>query len=383
MDVRRLGHLAIKHTRNAVSEDLYLRSRGGADFTRPTMIYGMVMERCNYKCRYCDYWRFDEYNPEMTIDEWRRALSSLKDFIGQYHIEFSGGEPFMKKGFLELIEWCHANDIGWGVTTNGSAFSEKIVKRVVAAVPFNVNVSIDAHVAEIHDDARGIDGSLERITKGLGRLIDERARAGLDFPIIIKSVVHELNFRILPDMVRWVQALGPTVINFQPVDRGTDGGPVDLWIGEENIAELERVAAELIRMKRAGAPILNAEHILGVWGKHFRGERAPPETLPCLVGLRNYFIRTNGDVEVCWFFPPIGNVRTQSAREIWGSYEAKQRRRETTSCDRLCLFTCLSQKTLRDKVRMGFTLISRSSNDRRPTQRPAPVVRAEDGTEQG
>jgi hypothetical protein len=74
--------------------------------------------------------------------------------------------------------------------------------------------------------------------------------------------------------------------------------------------------------------------------------------------MRNYFIRTNGDVEVCWYFPPIGNVKTQKARDIWYSEIAKERRAETTACTRLCLYTCLSQKTIGDKVKMGLTLLS-------------------------
>ena len=28
---------------------------------------------------------------------------------------------------------------------------------------------------------------------------------GMDFPIIIKPVVHKLNFRQLPEMVDWIQ----------------------------------------------------------------------------------------------------------------------------------------------------------------------------------
>jgi hypothetical protein len=36
----------------------------------------------------------------------------------------------------------------------------------------------------------------------------------------------------------------------------------------------------------------------------------------------------------------------------------EERRAETTACERLCLYTCLSQKTLKDKVKMGLTLLT-------------------------
>lgn len=373
MKIATLGQLAIKHVRNAFAEELYIKTK--TDLTRPVTVYGIVNERCNYKCRYCEYWRLPNYVDEMTAEEWTNALVSLKEFIGPYHIEFSGGEPYIKKGFLDIARACHEHGIKWGVTTNGSAFSEKIIKQTVDLRPFNVNMSMDSHIAEIHNYARGIEGSLEKITKGIQMLIAERNAQGLDFPIIIKPVVHKLNYKTLPDMVDWVKELGATAINFQPVDRWSNETRDELWLNTpEEIAELMQVSAELVRRKRAGDPILNSELLLESWDKHFREEKAPEEVMPCRVGMRNYFIRTNGDVEVCWYFPPIGNVKTQSARDIWYSELGTQRRAETVACDRLCLYTCLSQKTILDKVKMGVTLLTGNrGKNKGNTGTPKPV----------
>ena len=85
---------------------------------------------------------------------------------------------------------------------------------------------------------------------------------------------------------------------------------------------------------------------------------APAEVMPCRVGLRNFTVLTNGDVESCLMgFPKIGNLRTQTAREIWHSDAGQTVRRDTVACDKLCLITCLSQKNLGDKVKMGLQLI--------------------------
>ena len=76
--------------------------RTGHDYTKPVTFYGLVNERCNVKCRYCEYWRLKHYVNEMTIEEWQTALTSIKDFVGQFSINFSGGEPFEKPGFIRL-----------------------------------------------------------------------------------------------------------------------------------------------------------------------------------------------------------------------------------------------------------------------------------------
>src|SRR5262245_1365075 len=100
MQVSTLACLGWKHAKNHLAEELYLKT--GIDHTKPTTFYGLVNERCNVKCRFCEYWRLESYKDEMTIEEWQRALSSVKHFVGEFSISFSGGEPFIKNGFVDL-----------------------------------------------------------------------------------------------------------------------------------------------------------------------------------------------------------------------------------------------------------------------------------------
>jgi MoaA/NifB/PqqE/SkfB family radical SAM enzyme len=235
----------------------------------------------------------------------------------------------------------------------------------LAAEPMNVNISIDSHRSEVHDYSRGIAGSLDRILQGIANVIAARKAAGLDFPIVIKAVVHRLNFRDLPKMVGWIQEIGASAINFQPVDWWSPETYDELWIdAPEDLADLRAVRDELIGMKRAGAPIMNSELLLQAWDRHFLSLPAPDEYRPYRVGIKNYFIRPDGDVGVCWYYKPTGNVRTANAREIWYGAEATERRKETAACDSLCLFTCLSQKPLVDTVKMGLVPIRQSEATR-------------------
>ena len=142
-----------------------------------------VIERCNFKCQYCHYWRYEKYSPEMSIEEWKQALLSLKDFIGRYSIKFVGGEPFLKKGFVDLLEFCHGQALDWGVITNGFAFRSNITPRVVAAGPSNIDISVDSPDAEENDLVRGAPGSLENIEAGIRSLRSERDRVQAKFPI--------------------------------------------------------------------------------------------------------------------------------------------------------------------------------------------------------
>src|SRR5271157_2212603 len=166
-----------------------LSLHSGKDITKPVTFYGLVNERCNVKCRYCEYWRLPKYKDEMSIEEWRKALLSIKEFVGTFSISFSGGEPFIKPGFLDLMMFCHKNGIHAGATTNGSALNQKNAERFAEAQPWNLNVSVDAPHAELHDYLRGWPGLFDKLSAGIKFVREERDKRGLDFPIVIKPTI--------------------------------------------------------------------------------------------------------------------------------------------------------------------------------------------------
>lgn len=350
-----LGRLGVKHLRNHMAEAVYLKA--GRDFTKPIAFYASVNERCNVKCRFCAFWRLESYMKEMSIAEWQSALTSVRQFVGEFSISFSGGEPYLKPGFLDLLAWCRDNDIRAGVTTNGSALNRRNAAKTVATRPFNVNVSVDAPTAAVHDYLRGAPGLFDRAASGIGHLREAQERTGISFPIVVKSTVNRENFRHMPAMVEWAKSVGATAVNLQPMDHWTPETYDELWLEPDELPALQIVVDELIAQKRRGEPILNAELTLSLMPSHFRGEKAPASAMPCRVGLRDFFIRPNGDVAVCFFYPPIGNIREKSAEALWRSAQGREIRAQTIACDKLCLHTCLSHKTLADKARMAVSLM--------------------------
>ncbi|MEG4493776.1 hypothetical protein [Microcoleus sp. D3_18_C4] len=74
MDALTLSRLGVKHTKSAVAESLRINT--GYDVTSPVTFYGIVNERCNVKCRQCEYWRLKEYKDE--IDDRRMAKCPLE-----------------------------------------------------------------------------------------------------------------------------------------------------------------------------------------------------------------------------------------------------------------------------------------------------------------
>jgi MoaA/NifB/PqqE/SkfB family radical SAM enzyme len=355
MDVITLSKLGLKHAQSAVAESLRINTE--YDVTQPVTFYGIVNERCNVKCRQCEYWRLAHYKEEMSIEEWKQALLSIKSFVGNFSMNFSGGEPYIKKGFLDLLAFAHENGIHCGVTTNGYCMTRENAAKTVASHPFNVNMSVDAPNAELHDYLRGQPGLFDRLSQGIQNLREEMKLQNVKFPLVVKPTINRLNFRLMPELVDWAQKMGATAVNFQPVDLWTPETYNELWLEKEDFSEFTQVIEQLIAKKLAGAPILNSAEVLRLFIPHFENEKAPDSVRPCRVGLRNFWIDTCGDVKLCNDYPAIGNIKDRSAREIWYGAEAREIREQTLNCDRLCLITCVSQKTLQDKIMMGLKLL--------------------------
>jgi radical SAM protein with 4Fe4S-binding SPASM domain len=354
MDTFTVSRVALRRILGFIREQVYLTS--GADFTRPESIRACVNHRCNFACQYCYSWQRPEY-PEMPIDQWQKALLSLRRYIGKYLIQFSGGEPFIKRGFIDLLEFCYSHQIEWGVITNGSAFSQRIVERVVASNPVNIDISVDSSNAEINDGVRGSEGGLSNIEDGIKRLIDERAKSARRFLIRIKPTVTKKSFRTLPALVAWAAKHGADSIDFSPVrpeQFWTDRHYGDLWLDGREIKELEQVVQELLGLRNGGARIETApEKLLALVG-HFQGLKTYTGMSPCRVGMRDYLISPTGDVQVCWEYPSIGNVSAQSAKGIWEGAKAREIRAQTVGCNKfgtiVCANSCLSHRTLKQEA---------------------------------
>lgn len=355
-DLARLGTRRLLH---AAAEQVYLKL--GIDRTRPVAIRGMVNERCNYKCSYCDFWRLPAYRSEMTLADWQAALTGLRSWLGPYTIQFSGGEPFLWKPFLDLVAWGDARQIRWGVITNGSALTPGVVDRLIAASPLNVDVSVDGPDAATHDTVRGVPGSLERIAAGLTRLRVARDAAGARFPIRVKPTVHRANLRRLDALVTWARDIGATSIDFSPVRPWTQEVERDLWVTtREDFAALAAMVDRLVELRAAGAPIETEPARLRAWPAHFRREAVQPTLVPCRVGLRDFHVLPDGEVRMCWHYPAIGNIRTTSARDLWYGEAARRQRATMMRCAKFgsvdCASSCLAHRSLGDDVRRGWML---------------------------
>jgi len=110
-----------------------------------------VTDRCNFRCTYCMPAKGSPYKEHKDILRFEEIVEVIKTGVdlGINKVRFTGGEPLVRKGFIELVRQVAAieeiTDIG--LTTNG-VLLPKYAKELKEAGLHRVNISLDTLDAE-------------------------------------------------------------------------------------------------------------------------------------------------------------------------------------------------------------------------------------------
>src|SRR5579864_6852473 len=113
----------------------------------------------NERCVHC-YLDHDDKG-EMTTAEIKGILDQLAE-AGVFFLTFSGGEVFMRRDFLELVEYARRLTFNVKIKTNGVMIHEAEAKRLRELGVEQVQLSVYSHRPEVHDAITKLPGSLKR-----------------------------------------------------------------------------------------------------------------------------------------------------------------------------------------------------------------------------
>lgn len=136
-----------------------------------------ITELCNLKCVHCygEPWR-----KELNIEKLKLVINKIVDFVselkyGEIVLTITGGEPFIKPEFYELISYIDRNerfDIikRINIITNGTILPKVVIKEIKKLNM--IYVSLESLQAEVNDKIRG-KGSLNRVLRNLDFFIKD------------------------------------------------------------------------------------------------------------------------------------------------------------------------------------------------------------------
>src|SRR6185312_15828001 len=188
---------------------------GRADRLPMGAVYEATM-RCNLHCEFCyvgDLLNIEgEWRQELPLESLTQAFPAQDNF----QISLTGGEIFMRKDILSVLDLFRSKGYACGyLTTNGTIISEERAEALadLAAAGFlkHVSVSVDGP-KDRHDAARGLKGTFERTTAGLKRLQEAAKRKGAPLRVGINTTVAHESLETLDSMVDVAGELGVDAI---------------------------------------------------------------------------------------------------------------------------------------------------------------------------
>lgn len=213
-----------------------------------------ITDRCNLRCLYCrpEEWVFIPHEDILTFEE-MIELAQAAQSAGVEKLRLTGGEPFVRKGFLSFVERLHTTCPGLDlrITTNGTLLADR-VRALTGAGVNRVNISLDTLSREKFRTITGVDG-YGRVRAAIEACLAGGIRVKLNV-VAVKGV----NDNELPEFVDFARThdLDVRFIEFMPIGRHSRWNRDNYWPAEEILAAVKRLVelnAEA-RTSRNGGP---------------------------------------------------------------------------------------------------------------------------------
>jgi len=259
--------------------------------------YIHVTNQCNCYCIYCYSNSGNKIKGELYGKEIIELASSLIDHdIGK--IVFTGGEPFLRKDFVEIlseIKKLNFRYVPICVNSNGSLIDEQMARNIVGIID-EIRISIDG-TKEINDIIRGIGTYHEAISAF-------KALIKVGFEPIAAITISEKNYKSVPLLIEELSNNDVKRIKLSPLRS----------IGRAKANKEEADTAKYFRYVRKAVENTSFNYSTVDLGS---------EITHCGVG--NFLnILANGDVYPCHVLCSecfrLGNIRTDSIGNIMDDY---------------------------------------------------------------
>jgi MoaA/NifB/PqqE/SkfB family radical SAM enzyme len=286
---------------------------GQAFLTRKVPVYAHfgITHRCNLTCKMCGIWRYGNRKEELTLPEIHEMAQRMRR-MGVVQLSIGGGEPYACD-YLEEAAKCFVDaGLNVRVLTNGVGVTADRIRRTVDYGVRNFSISLDSLYPERFDYICEKEGSWDEAVRTM--TLVSKLVEGTDGIPSINCVVSNLNLDELPDLVRFAKEIG-FHISFLPVEllndpkegvRNWEGRFVryrpEMGLNINDSAELvqdriDRAYNELIKMKKAGWPILNSTPYLEASRMYLKTGRFPAEG--CDAGRLYFSVSPNGQFAIC------------------------------------------------------------------------------------
>lgn len=272
-----------------------------------------LTKACNLRCPHCYVDAGKQSENELTLEEIKSIIDQLAK-LKTFYIFYTGGEPFLRKDIIEILQYTNKKKIGISMSTNGLLLTEKHLEKI-KNIPFDLfQISLDG-TKEIHDSIRG-KGTWDKAIEAI-----KLAKSTLKKNVGIGTVIMKANCKVLDKVIYEGSVAGADKITLLcPILTGRANERINPS-PKEFLKSLKLVFNRFkflqSKIQFAKDTTVPSALIPGVWRKRGIHETFAPCSFPYYIA-----VDTDGSVAPCdgLFNHPemiIGNIREKPLSEIW------------------------------------------------------------------
>jgi radical SAM protein with 4Fe4S-binding SPASM domain len=258
-----------------------------------------ITNKCNEHCIHC-------YRPAAKKEVWRtdlfeRVCSELKE-MGTLQLDFTGGEPFLKKNFLEFLQIADKYGFIISILTNATLIDEKAIEILNSLRIRNIYISIYSSSPYVHDKITGLPGSFEKTLNAIKTLLANKIQISLNSSVMTENRHSTSGTKELAD------SLGVDIKFAYKISKSYNKSILTNELNVFSKSELSRLIddpqirlyADIIESKKSGRIIARDR------------ERS------CDAGFRSITISPEGEIIPCTALRlKCGNILNEKLSELW------------------------------------------------------------------
>ena len=283
----------------------------------------MPHSACNCRCVMCDIWKGNQNLKQLSENDIKDLLASLKRFRTQ-QVVMSGGEALLHNRFFSLCALLKRADIKITLLSTGLTL-KKNAEQIVNYID-DVVISLDGDPAT-HNAIRNLPNAFEKLREGIEAIREIEPR----FRITGRTVIHRMNFKKWQGIIETAEELGLDQISFLPADVSSHAFNREvLWSDlrqhevlpdKEELPELQEIVHQVIRDNAfefmAGFIAESPAKLQKIYQYYAAayGLAAYPFK-KCNAPWVSTVIEADGTVKPCFFHQSIGNIHQDSLADI-------------------------------------------------------------------
>ncbi|MCK9438455.1 radical SAM protein [Patescibacteria group bacterium] len=269
---------------------------------KPILAQLEITQNCNQECSFCfKKCSYQKKYKDFSLLTWKKIVKNLSNF-GVTNINFTGGEVFLYRDFIKLVDYSKKNGIkNILVNTNGSVPLSGFDLSKIDSLVFSVH-----DIGEKHDSIVGLKGAFNNLVKNLKKNIKRSA---------INVVITDKNIDRLDDVLNYFKKFDLQFFSFNLAGDINGETKISKALFKKYLSflkKLEKCVGDKVLLRHGMQNIV-------INDKKFFEAKIP---LPhCAGGKYKLLVDYQGDVYPCSFFQNdnfyCGNILNDNLADIW------------------------------------------------------------------